>query len=141
MKDISNELHERQVFICDVCFSAFELTAEDLNADQLLYPVCDTGEMFTIVHSTPEEKDNLGLYHVSEFTVQLLIDKLLDAQLKKLQSMTPEQMVEEVAKKLLETYNWGAGAERAGYYDPDEAQEAIDRDAREIASLFLLNQS
>ena len=38
----------------------------------------------------------------------------------------------KLAEKLTKIYKWGAGSERAGYYDPEEAQEAILSDAQEI---------
>jgi len=44
--------------------------------------------------------------------------------------------IEQVKEKLLETYKWGALCERDGVYDPDEAKEAIARDAEEIDALY-----
>ena len=46
---------------------------------------------------------------------------------------------EQIAQKLTVLYKWAALCERQGYYDPEEAQEALHEDADEIIALLKEN--
>ena len=46
---------------------------------------------------------------------------------------------EQIAQKLTVLYKWAALCERQGYYDPEEAQEALHEDADEILALLKEN--
>jgi len=58
-------------------------------------------------------------------------------ELNKTPVLTDEETIKRLAVKLLETYNWGAGSERDGYYDPVEAMDAINSDAIDIHKHYM----
>ena len=67
MKDISDELSDRKVLICDACFSAFEATHEEILSDVTLCPICTQDTLFTIDRTNPLGSVSQGFEDLREF--------------------------------------------------------------------------